>query len=172
MRPFIHINGEKSVEIDYSAYHIRMLYHREGIDYTEDPYLVCGGPEMRDIYKAVGLISINAENDQSAYGAIKDELKDRGLPLPASKKPLVALINTFRDAHKPIAKYLFSGIGLTLQNIDGNIMNAILKSLMDKGILGLSVYDSVIVAEQHEVFTKEVMIEEYKKLMKNFNPRF
>jgi len=66
---------------------------------------------------------------------------------------------------------LFSGIGLTLQNTDGHIMNAMLMRLMDKGILGLSVYDSVIVAEQHEAFTKEVMTEEYKKIM-GFNPRF
>jgi hypothetical protein len=36
----------------------------------------------------------------------------------------------------------------------------------------LSVFDSVIVPEQHEAFTKEVMTEEYKNIMKNFNPRF
>jgi len=171
MRPFIHINGEKTIEIDYSAFHILMLYNQEGIDYPDDPYSVCEGQEMRAIYKAVGLIAINAENEGKAYGAILNELIDRGIPLPSIKKPLVALVNTFRDAHKPIARYLFSGIGLTLQNIDGNIMNAILMKLMDKGILGLSVYDSVIVAEQHEAFTKEVMTKEYKKIM-GFNPRF
>ena len=61
---------------------------------------------------------------------------------------------------------------IQVQNIDGHIMNAILMRLMDKGILGLSVFDSVIVAEQHEAFTKEVMTEEYKNIMKGFNPRF
>ena len=171
MRPHIYINEESTTDIDFSAYHIRMLYHKEGIDYTEDPYLVCGGPEMRNIYKSVGLISINAKNNKSAYGAINDELEKNNIPLPKIDKPLVSLIKTFRDAHKPIAKYLFSGIGLTLQNIDSHIMNAILMRLMDKGILGLSVYDSVIVAEQHEAFTKEVMTKEYKKIM-GFNPRF
>ena len=171
MRPFIHINGEKTIEIDYSAFHILMLYNQEGIDYQDDPYSVCEGQEMRAIYKAVGLIAINAENERKAYGAIRNELEDRGIPLPSIKKPLVALVNTFRDAHKPIARYLFSGIGLSLQNIDGNIMNAILMRLMDKGILGLSVFDSVIVAEEHEALTKEVMTEEYKKIM-GFNPRF
>jgi hypothetical protein len=170
MRPFIHINGEKTVEIDYSAYHILMLYNQEGIDYQDDPYSVCEGPEMRDIYKAVGLIAINAKKHQ-AYLAIRDELEDRGIPMPARKKPLVSLVKTFRDAHRDIEQYLFSDIGVTLQNTDGHIMNAILMRLMDKGILGLSVYDSVIVAEQHEAFTKEVMIEEYKKIM-GFNPRF
>lgn len=52
MRPNIHINGEKTTEIDYSAYHIRMLYHMDGIEYTDDPYLVCGGSDLRDTFKA------------------------------------------------------------------------------------------------------------------------
>ena len=171
MRPFIHIDGEKTVEIDYSAYHILMLYNQEGIDYQDDPYSVCEGREMRAIYKAVGLIAINAENDKSAYRAIKDELKDRDISVPKIDKPLVHLVKTFRDAHRPIEQYLFSDIGVTLQNMDSHIMNAILMRLMDKGILGLSVYDSVIVEEQYEVLTKEVMIEEYKKVM-GFKPRF
>ncbi|RZB31315.1 MAG: hypothetical protein SRB2_04840 [Desulfobacteraceae bacterium Eth-SRB2] len=171
MRQHIYINGEKTTEIDYSAYHIRMLYHMEGIDYTEDPYLVCGGPDLRETYKAVGLIAINAENDKSAYGAIRDELEARGIPLPKIDKPLVALVNTFRDAHKPISKYLFSDIGITLQNIDGEIMNNILMRLMDKGILGLSVFDSVIVAEQYADILREIMVAEYEKVMK-FKPMF
>jgi hypothetical protein len=171
MRKDILIDGQPTAEIDFSAYHILMLYHREGIDYQDDPYSVCEGPEMRAIYKAVGLISINAKNNKSAYGAIKNELKKKNIPLSKIDKYVVYLVNTFRDAHKPIEQYLFSDKGITLQNIDSHIMNAILMRLMDKGILGLSVYDSVIVPKQHEVFTKEVMTEEYQKLM-GFNPRF
>ena len=171
MRKHIRINSQPTVEIDYSAFHILMLYHLEGIDYQDDPYSVCEGPEKRDIYKAVGLIAINAENDRKAYGAIRKELKDRGIPLPLSKKPLVRLVRTFRETHKPIEPYLFSGIGRTLQNIDGNIMNAILVHLMDRGILGLSVYDSVIVAEQYEDILREIMVDEYEKVMK-FKPMF
>ncbi|RZB33809.1 MAG: hypothetical protein SRB2_03645 [Desulfobacteraceae bacterium Eth-SRB2] len=171
MRKHIRIDSQPTVEIDYSAFHILMLYHLEGIDYQDDPYSVCEGLEKRDIYKAVGLIAINAENDRKAYGAIRQELKDRGIPLPLSKKPLVRLVRTFRETHKAIEPYLFSGIGRTLQNIDGNIMNAILVRLMDRGILGLSVYDSVIVAEQYADILREIMVAEYEKVMK-FKPMF
>jgi len=170
MRKHIRIDGQPTVEFDYSAFHILMLYHLEGIDYQDDPYSACEGPEKRDIYKAVGLIAINAGNNRKAYGAIRRELKDRGIPLPLSKKPLIRLVRTFREAHKPIESYLFSGIGRTLQNIDGNIMNAILVRLMDRGILGLSVYDSTIAGKQHTDFLKEVMIGEYTKVM-GFKPR-
>ena len=81
------------------------------------------------------------------------------------------LVKTFREEHKPIYKYLFSDIGITLQNIDSEIMNNILMRLMDKGILGLSVYDSVIVAEQYADILREIMVAEYEKVMK-FKPMF
>jgi hypothetical protein len=41
-------------------------------------------------------------------------------------------------------------------------MNAILMSLMEKKMLGLSVYDSVIVAAEHETTLKKIMINEYQ----------
>ena len=54
-------------------------------------------------------------------------------------------------------------------NIDSRIMNNILMKLMDKEILGLSVFDSVIVAEQHQDCLYQVMMEEYEKEM-GFKP--
>jgi hypothetical protein len=170
MRPFILIDGQPTIEIDFSSYHILMLYHRECINYQYDPYSVCEGPEMRDIYKAVALVAINAKDLRSAYGAIREELKSRGISLPPRKEPLKSLVETFRKTHRPIEHYLFSDIGLTLQNIDGNIMNAILVRLLDHGILGLSVYDSVIVPTQHEDLLRDIMIEEYQRIM-GFPPR-
>jgi hypothetical protein len=170
MRKNILIDGQPTIEIDYSAFHIRMLYHREGIDYTDDPYLECEGPERRNIYKAVGLIAINA-TEKGACGAICDELKDRGLEPPAREKPYASLVSGFKQAHPAIAHHLFSDVGVSLQNIDSRIMNAILVRLMGNGILGLPVHDSVIVQQQHETFTREVMTQEYKKEM-GFEPKF
>ncbi len=170
MRPYVRIDGVPTVELDYSAYHIRMLYHLEGIDYIDDPYLVCEGQGMRDTYKAVGLIAINA-GESVACGAIRKELEDRDIPLPQRKEPLKSLVKRFREAHKPIAEYLFSDVGIELQNVDGKIMNAILVRLMDHSVLGLSVFDSVIVKAEHADLLKEVMTDEYMKVMK-FKPRF
>lgn len=169
MRSFIHINGQETIELDFSAYHILMLYHMEGIDYQPDPYTICEGRKMRAIYKAVGLISINAKDDKTAYGAIRQELADRGLKMPKRDEPLISLVNTFKEAHTPIKKYLFSDIGTHLQNKDSDIMNAILIRLMEMDIVGLSVYDSVIVPAQHKDILEAIMIEEYQKQM-GFKP--
>ena len=170
MRKNILIDGQPTIEIDFAGFHIRMLYHLEGTDFQDDPYSVCEGPEMRDIYKAVGLIAINATK-RGACLAIHDELKDRGVEPPVREKPYASLVQGFKQAHPAIAHHLFSKIGRRLQNIDSMIMNAILVRLMDNGILGLPVHDSVIVQQQHEAFSKEVMTQEYKKEM-GFEPKF
>ncbi|MCM2286536.1 MAG: hypothetical protein NDI81_17255 [Desulfobacula sp.] len=99
LRRYIQIEGQDTVELDYSAFHIKMLYHMAGIDYQDDPYSICEGPALRKIYKAVGLIAINAETEQKAYGAIGEELKDRGLEAPKRDKPNISLVNAFKQAH-------------------------------------------------------------------------
>jgi len=172
LRPLMQINGEKTVEIDFSGYHILMLYHMEGINYQEDPYRVCGGDEnLREAYKIVGLVAINAGDEKEAVGAIRDKLKKNGIPLPEVKNPVKSLIRAFKDAHKPIQKYLLSDVGVMLQNTDSHIMNTILMRLMDYGILGLSVYDSVIVAEKCRDVLRQIMVEAYEDVM-GFKPRF
>jgi hypothetical protein len=171
MRPFIHIDGRPIIELDFSALHIRMLYHREGIAYQQDPYVVPGGPELRKVFKAVGLIAINAVNVKKAYGAIRQELNDRNIPLPNFERPLITLVDMFKKAHKPIEKYLFSDAGIWLQNLDSRIMNSILMRLKEHRILGLSVHDSIIVQKEHEGILREIMIQEYEAVM-GFKPKF
>jgi hypothetical protein len=171
IRKGIRINNENTVELDYSAYHIRMLYHLNGIDYQEDPYTVCGGEKHRKAFKCASLVIINAKNETEAKSAIRNELIDSEIPLPDVKNPLNWMVDRFKEAHQPIAKFICSDYGVTLQNIDSNIMNDILMRLMSKGILGLSLFDSVICPARHEDFLREVMVEEYKKKM-GFEPRF
>jgi hypothetical protein len=170
LRPFVYIDGRPTLEIDFSAYHILMLYHLQSIDYPEDPYTACGGPEMRKAFKIASLIGINAPSIRKAYWAIWAKFEEENIPLPMVKKPLKYLIETFKTKHQPIANSICSDAGIELQNIDSHIMNSILMRLMGMGILGLSVYDSVIVATEFGETAKTVMIEEYQKVF-GFRPR-
>ena len=82
LRPLILIDGHDTVEVDYSSYHIRMLYHLEKIDYKQDAYgaLAKGNPVLRKVFKQIGLISINADNFNAAVqGYISDVKKDNYL---------------------------------------------------------------------------------------------
>lgn len=171
LRHCIHINGQPTVELDYSAYHIRMLYHQKGIDYRDDPYVVCEGPGMRNTYKAVGLIAINGDErkPREVIYAIRDELIERNISTPKSEEHIKTLIKRFKESHPQIADCLYNDKGVHLMNLDSKIMNNILMKLMDQGILGLSVYDSVVVAEQHQDYLNQVMSKEYERGM-GFKP--
>nr|WP_319396317.1 hypothetical protein [uncultured Desulfobacter sp.] len=169
LRPLIHIDDQQTEELDFSAHHIRMLYHMQGLDYRPDPYIACEGKAMRNQYKSVALIAINAANTREASGAIYDDLKKHGLPLPTRSKPIKSMIDIFKMTHEPIRRHLFSGVGLELQNKDSDIMNAILVRLTDMGIAGLPVHDSVIVQARHKDILGAVMVDEYRQLM-GFEP--
>ena len=154
-----------------SAVEVEITEHSEGGSvYPEDPYTACGGPEMRRAFKIASLIGINAPNIRKAYRAIRAKFEEENIPLPMVKRPLKYLIETFKAKHQPIANSICSDAGIELQNIDSHIMNSILMRLMDMGILGLSVYDSVIVAEEFAEIARVVMIEEYQNVF-GFKPR-
>ena len=79
------------------------------------------------------------------------------------------LIQTFVSLHPKISKFLHSGVGLTLQNIDSKIMDDILTNLRKLGIPALPVHDSVIVEKGFEEELKHQMVSCYKKVM-GFEP--
>jgi len=163
LRSRILINGNETIEIDYSAMHPRMLYHLLDIDYKDDPYLI-GDDSLRAEYKIVTLISINAKK-QGSHIAVKDALEDAGFDIADDLKDVQALMQNYQRNHKPIQEFLFSGVGVDLQNVDSLIMERILMRLHKHGICGLCVHDSVIVEKEHCDYLHKIMMEEYKKVM-------
>jgi hypothetical protein len=173
IRSFIRIDDRPTIELDYSALHILMLYHREGIDYPDDPYAACTGGEggeLRKAFKTVALVGINAKNPIEAQYAIRGELIKKGLEKYADEETIYRMMDTVRTVHRPIAKHVFSDAGIWLQNLDSHIMNAILMRLMERNILGLPVHDSVIVQREHQEVLREIMVREYAAVM-GFRPR-
>ena len=160
------VNGEPTVELDYSALHIRMLYHMEGIDYREDPYSVlCEKDQDRKMYKLLQLIAINAANEKQALAATRDVFRKNGITHNLTNASIEKLLDRYKQAHRPIQKYLNTGIGLTLQNLDGMITEKVIRSLMENGIPCLPVHDSYIVPERYKQELTRSMIESYERLM-------
>jgi hypothetical protein len=85
--------------------------------------------------------------------------------MPKFTNPLKTLVEMFRKPHWRIEKFLFSDAGIWLQNLDGHIINSILMWLMEHGIFGLSVYDSVIVQAEYKDLLQEIMVSEYEAVM-------
>jgi hypothetical protein len=80
-----------------------------------------------------------------------------------------SLLSRAKLTHTDIADDIGSGKGRMLQNLDSRITDAILTSLMAENIPALTVHDSFIVPQQHEDRLRELMIDEYEKVLK-FKP--
>ncbi|MBF0205074.1 MAG: hypothetical protein HQK67_12400 [Desulfamplus sp.] len=163
IRNHILINGNKTVEVDYSGLHIRMLYHDLGLEFIGDPYAI-GDGSLRDAYKIVSLVSINAK-PRGAHMAVRDALADNGFEIAEDLDAVIQMTNQFKEHHAPIKEFLFSGVGVDLQNKDSMIMEEILMQLHRRGILGLPIHDSVIVEAQHEGLLKDLMMQTYERFM-------
>jgi hypothetical protein len=167
VRARIFINGEPSVELDYGAHHVRMLYNWQGIAYDKDPYdELCEKPEDRPIYKKVLLVGINAETEMKAIKAVSQELRKDGFKgIYLKHRYLKDCLDRFKDLHKPIAGFLHTGEGLSLQYDDSRIVDLILMKMVRRKIPVLPVHDSIIAPAQHEQTLHEVMTEAYQKIM-------
>ena len=171
LRRHIYLNGESTVELDYSALHIRMLYHREEIDYETDPYQdVCDTKEERSIYKQVLLVAINADSEKSAIQAIRDRLRKKNLGIGLTDAEILLRLNKFKEVHPRIAHYLNTGIGLRLQNLDSRITDIVLKNMTKREIPCLPVHDSYIVPQSHKDLLFQEMTNAYRAVMKGFSP--
>lgn len=174
LRRKIHINCNPTVELDYSAHHIRMLYHLRKINITGDPYDVePNNPDMRSIYKSVFLRCINTRSRSSALQSLWkyfDEDEDAKKLLPDnSKDTRNKLIDKLMN-HNPVIKDdFFKQKCFTLMNKDSTIAHKILIHFAKKGIMVLCVHDSFIIEKKYKQELEDKMIEEYKKIFK-FNP--
>jgi len=169
LRKYIKINGEPVVELDFSALHIRMLYHQHDIDYQDDPYEVCGDHRLRKTFKQAFLIVINAESEEIAKKSLLKKMYEKNLPWPGQKNPINHIVDTIKKEHNSICDCICDDKGVELMRKDSDIMENILMTLMNENIPGLSVHDSVIVPKRHEARLRQVMMEQYKKIM-GFDP--
>ncbi len=170
-RSKIMIDGERTIEIDFSGLHIVLLYAEENINYYEefcgsDPYDI-SIPELTDhpdfsrwLAKITILIAVNARNETSAFGAIREKARDE----PTKPKGrsldndfLRSVLTLLREKHSPIADKFCSGAGVDLQYKDSQITEHIIKHFaIDRVATGgipvpvLSVHDSYIIAEEYK----------------------
>jgi len=164
-RQHIRINGERTIEIDYSGFHIALLYAKEQISYWDtfgskaDPYDV-HVPEINDpddykrwLIKNVMLMAVNANDVETMCDAIQfadipdDITKPEGLKL--TDELLMDILDKLKDKHEPIARYFCSGAGISLQNTDSKITAWLINQYTAHGIPLLAVHDSYIVQEKY-----------------------
>lgn len=154
IRRSIRINGQESVEHDYSGHAVRMLYHERGLDYEGDPYFIdplweyaaeheLPKDHFREAVKALTQALIN-----SPSGVNPARAKLLGCSVkPFSKRDVIEMIEA---KHSKIAESFSSGDGIRLQRKDSDLALSIITNLMDQGILALPIHDSFLVPHTDE----------------------
>ena len=161
----ITLNGEKTIELDYSSIGIHLLYSQENLNYYDlngnnsDPYTLKGiDPEEREVNKKIITFALNMSpedrhrkfvytvrkkikktNDERSILGIKKLLK---VPTP---REVHKRLRIFKKENVPIEHYLFTGVGTKLQFKDSCIAESVIERMVSMRIPVLVVHDSFIV---------------------------
>jgi hypothetical protein len=126
-RKYFYLNGEPTIEIDYSSIHPYMLYHAEGLEFSgDDPYAIEGFD--RDAVKVAFNIMLNKE----AFGANKPVAKTISKVVDCDIDTAEALETAIQTLHSPIAHHFNTGIGLTLQRRDSDIALLVINTFVNE----------------------------------------
>jgi hypothetical protein len=164
VRKHIEIDGEGTVELDYSGMHLRMLYAKKRLDFIGDPYSIyTDSSSMRPLCKLILLVALNASSLKNAVAAIRKKMNlDPSLPRVENLKQCV---KDFVGHHSPVSEFFFTGIGVRLQNIDAQIAERVMLELTGDSIPVLPIHDSFICAGQHRNLLKGSMIRHYRDIV-------
>lgn len=140
-RSHILIDGEETIEIDYSAMHCRMCYDLSGrsLPPNVDPYLIPGLEHLRDAVKFAFLVLFNLSPGQRARADdnVKAMIKNR-----TSFRDLLIAVE---QHHQPIKEWFRSGRGVELQWLDSKIASSVMGFCVNHDIPCLPIHDSFIV---------------------------
>lgn len=181
LRKYIILNGEPTIELDFSSIHILLLYANLGenfLDEGKDAYTI-EGHDFRKAMKIVMMSAINAKPDERRDGDTRakhaawktlvfkcneDRVK-HGISSPDQLSPLLEVM---KERHKPIARFLSSGKGIELMKQDSDIAIALIKWHTEIGVPILTVHDSFIVPISFMPFTIDMMNQAYARQVSRF----
>jgi hypothetical protein len=166
------LNDEKTVEIDYEAAHVNAMYKsKTGKFYQHgDPYhlVVKTHAIPRGVVKQFATIMQNTTFNnviQSIEAAYRkpDKNEDEVLQYKTIKQLVrpIDIIYAYLKKHDEVASYYLKDkmMGSHIQHWESDMLFEVVKQLTDLSIPALTVYDSVIVQEQHYDLAFQLMHE-------------
>jgi len=163
-RPYLTLNGEPTVELDFGCCHPSMLHAEVGLPARADAYELPGVP--RDLAKAAFSVLLFHDREETAPHAMFKSAKDKGFDITYGEgKRILAMM---RAHHPAIEDYFFKGHSLRLQYKDSCIAEDIMFSLIRDGIPFLPIHDSFVVPKRHESALSHHMNEAYCKHVGQF----
>jgi hypothetical protein len=162
-RPNILIDGQPTVEVDYQASAINVIYRAlTGVVYAGDPYTISVGNVLipRHLVKQIATTSLNSntvEGNSSAIGnaygkldsSLKAEDKVKFSQYKDIKKKITIkdILEAFLTKHYLIRRMFLRGkeVGNKVQCLESDLVFAVVNELTNRSIPVLTVHDSFIV---------------------------
>ena len=163
LRQRIIIDKDYTVEIDYSAQHIYLLYALKGINFSDlekEAYIYPkdNDPQnLRPILKVLLLAAVNSKTPEECIKAVQYEINMNRAEFPDEIPNLKEAYQMFREYHSDIADLFCSKKGLKLQRWDSAIAETVVNIMTARGIPILVVHDSFICSKKEEPFLLDVM---------------
>jgi len=158
----IWIDGQPTVELDIKGCQPRMLYHLQGKDYRDDPYLIEENytDEQRDCAKTAMQYLLNEPVEQRAkWGA-------RALTKQTDETGEVFFTDYYLPEkliakHQPIAHQFYGDVGVKLQIIESDIAYMVKTDLLSLGYGIVGIHDSFIVPESAQDMLYQSVMDRY-----------
>lgn len=148
------ISKQPTVELDYKANHLAMLIAMSGTAIPLDPYMDIAreADQDREKVKKFVTVALGADDEEKAFGGCKRHRINR------------ELFSKLKDATSKLFPSipLFTGIGLSLQSLEGQIALDIMVEGAKAGIPVLPVHDSFITTVENEEWLRNQMLHYWK----------
>ena len=159
------IDGQSTVELDFSAIHPTLALASHQIAYWGDFYTIGGTP--RELVKQATVVLLNAKNEASAKRSIAQKIDSTRRPNRQAFEAAAELIEAIRSARPEIVPFICTGAGLELMRRDSDVtLNILLQAARDSVRIH-NVFDSYIVPDTKETWLFEAMAraqaESYKR---------
>lgn len=154
-RAELKINGLPTVELDFKANHLMMLVSLSGTHPPDDPYLTIAtiANLSREKVKSFINTSLSAESASVAFNACKKHKINRQLFNVLEEATLTAFPNI----------RLYSGLGVFLQSLEGQIALDIMVEGVNHNIPVLPVHDSFITTVGNEEWLLKQMLHHWQQ---------
>lgn len=159
LRPYILINGKRTVEVDYSGLHAAMLYAQDGQPIPDDPYEQCltrvGNKAERKLVKQTfnALLNADSVNRIREIDGYSPEITGRSWN--DFKLFIVSKYPEFKE-------HFGSGVGLRLQRKDSDLAEEVMLRFAAMGYACLPVHDSFIVHHGLQDVLDQIMCEAFE----------
>ena len=151
------IEGESVVGLDYAQLNPMLAYAEAGCEPPSgDAYMLPGFEKFRDgVKKVFNALLFDAKPRKSFPEKVKD--------LFDANTKIRDVINSIHEKHPMLASVLSTGVGFHLMFLESEIMMRVLEQLRDRNIVGLPIFDAVIVKASEAEAAMAVMKIEFKK---------